>query len=62
MTLELSFILLNINKIVLSWLCAYCHYNQYNGTSGVLAEQKMKWYRKLEMIYVDTSTSTFVLF
>ena len=39
---EFSFILLNIVKIILSTLCAYCHCNQYNGTAAILVEQKIK--------------------
>ena len=56
--LELSFIFLNIIKLIHSELYAYWHYKQYNGTVTVLAEWKLKVYKELERVYVDTSTST----
>ena len=56
--LELSFILLNKIKIILSVLCDYCHCNQCYGTAAILAEQRLKEHRELERVYVDNSTST----
>ena len=60
-TLELVSIILNLLRLILSGLCAYYHFNQYNGTSAVLADFKMKESHELEMIYMDPSTSTVII-
>ena len=53
LVLEISVIWLGLLNIILLCLHGYFHWLQYDGTSIVLSEQRVKGFNKLETIYVD---------
>ena len=56
-TLKLEFTSLNLMRVILSSLCAYYHFTQYNGMSAVLTDHKLKESHELEIVYMYLSTS-----
>ena len=59
---ELSFIIFNKIRVILSSLHTYYHFKKYDGTPVVLAELKLKESHELVAVYVDSSMSTNMLY
>ena len=62
LVLTISVIVIGLMQVVLSGLHTYLHLRQYDGTSVVLSEQKLRKITDLEVIYIDSSTSTGMYF
>ena len=56
--LGISIVIIGLIKIALSNLHTYFQFKQYNNILSVLNEHKLKEYKDLEAMYIDTSTST----